>query len=363
MAGSQRQLWYLLKSLDRSRFTPVVVFSEAPVFYDRPRGDIELAVMPLRPWRKLRHFAGRYVDAHRLLRFAKDHRVDLIHCSYQWHYPYALYVCKRLGIPVIQHIRRPGKESDARRYQYHKAQAVIAISARTEKQLCTNKALVGKVVRIDDAVDLETFRYVAGDVLRREYSIDGGAVFGLVGRIKPGKRQLAFLEAGADMLRRGHNACFFLIGPVEDEDYHNEIKRFIDANKMNHRVFMTGQREVMPAVLSSLDVLVTLSGGSVMFEAMACGKPVISAGFTRPQDAVHVRNGETGIVIESKETAPLVDAMLQLADNKPIRDKLATAAQSWAIVHLGCDSMSEKTQRVYDAIVDDTETKQGGESV
>ncbi len=52
----------------------------------------------------------------------------------------------------------------------------------------------------------------------------------------------------------------------------------------------------MPDVLNSLDVLVSLSGGSVMYEAMSCGLCVVSAGFTKPGESIHLRNGETGIV-------------------------------------------------------------------
>ena len=107
----------------------------------------------------------------------------------------------------------------------------------------------------------------------------------------------------------------------------------------------------MTEVLSSLDVLVSLSGGSVMFEAMACGRTVISAGFTRKEDAVHLRDGETGILLSALETKTLVNAMVNAAENAQLRQRLGANAESWVKSHLSVETLVKKTQQLYERLL------------
>ena len=107
----------------------------------------------------------------------------------------------------------------------------------------------------------------------------------------------------------------------------------------------------MPKVLTSVDILVSLSGGSVMFEAMACGKPVISAGFSAQQDAVHIQNGRTGILVSSQHPSVLADALTQLIQNPNLRTRIGQHARKWAEKNLSHIKMAEKTQNLYDRIL------------
>ncbi|MCX5637167.1 MAG: glycosyltransferase family 4 protein [Planctomycetota bacterium] len=79
---------------------------------------------------------------------------------------------------------------------------------------------------------------------------------------------------------------------------------------MSHPIVRTGRRDDIPQVLCSLDILVSLSGGSVMFEAMSCGKAVISAGFSTKEDSVHIQDGRTGLLVSSGYPSDLARAMV-----------------------------------------------------
>ena len=139
-----------------------------------------------------------------------------------------------------------------------------------------------------------------------------------------------------------------MVGKVHCQEYHRQVVDFIRANDLGDRVVLTGERNDMAHVLNSLDMLVSLSGGSVMFEAMSCAKPVLSAGFSTKENSVHIQDGKTGLLVTSKKTGDLIDAMLRLMDNADLRRYLGRQARKWAEDNFSHLNMAIKTQALYD---------------
>ena len=299
--------------------------------------------MRLRPWRKFLNLATRYLDAYHLLRMARRHRIDLIHCSYQWLLPYALFVGERLGVSVVTHVRRPNNLQE----KLHKCAAVIAVSSRIKRELEAIPGLAHKVHLVHDAVDIFPFMQGEKDSLREELHLGDEILFGLVGRVYKTKRQLDFVRAAEQLLRRHDHVHFVLVGRADDQSYWRQVQDYIEANGLIHRVHLLGHRDNMPEVIRSLDVLVSLSGGSVMYEAMAAGKTVISSGFTKPENSMHVIDNLTGLVSESKALENLVALMERALQDESLRERLGANAQTWAESHLSTDTLVKRTAAVY----------------
>lgn len=346
MSGSERQLALLIDALDRRLYDPVVVETSASTLRDSDRQQIELL-----PWRKLRNVFARYRCAKRLLDYAREQRVNLIHCSYQWLMPYAIYLSRKMSIPLVLHVRRPGSSAaKAVRHGFTSADAIIAISARIERELRQSSRLRDKVRRIDDAVAPEFFDPPAKTPQSQSCSDDTTVVFGMAGRIEPNKHQLAFLRAAHALKQKGVRARFEIIGPVDDPIYHRELQDYITRAQLGSCASLVGERQDMASALHSIDVLVSLAGGSVMYEAMACGKPVLSAGLTHPRNAVHVRNGETGLVIDSRAPDDVARACEQLLDRR-MRQHLGQNARLWAETHFASKVLARKTEEVYNTVL------------
>ena len=175
---------------------------------------------------------------------------------------------------------------------------------------------------------------------------------GIVGRIDPFKRQLDFLNAAEQIVRNStKNVAFFLIGETHSESYFRKTREFTAKHQLDKYVFFTGRRDDMPQILSSLDILVSLSGGSVMFEAMACGRPVVSAGFSTKENSVHIQDGITGLLISSEKTPDLAEAMMRLINSAELRNKIGRNARSWAESRLSHTDMVAKTQQLYQKLL------------
>ena len=62
---------------------------------------------------------------------------------------------------------------------------------------------------------------------------------------------------------------------LEHRAYEQEVRQLVAKHQLQEIVHFAGHRTDMPKAMLALDLLVTLSAGSVIAEAMAAGKPVI----------------------------------------------------------------------------------------
>jgi glycosyltransferase involved in cell wall biosynthesis len=355
IGGSQRQLFHVLSNLDRSRYEPIVVCRNDGASAEQLReADIQTEIMPLRPWRSFPKGLWRYADARRLARFALEQEVSLIHSSDLWLSQYLTSAARRISVPSVLHVRAPISPACVIKHGCHAVDALIAISRRVRNDLLSGGVPDEKIAVINDSVDIDRFRPrdTEPNILRGQYPQTRGLLIGLIGRIEPFKRQLDFLKAAAHILRdSARPATFFLVGKVHCQEYHRKVVDFILDHSLGDRVILTGQRDDMPQVLGSLDILVSLSGGSVMFEAMSCGTPVLSAGFTTKADSVHVQDGKTGLLVTSRSTEDLVMAIQRLMDNAEFRQRLGRQARKWAEDNFSHVSMAVKTQMLYNRLL------------
>ncbi len=354
IGGSQKQLEYLVEDMQQD-FDPVVVCtSKGPFVEGLQAKGIAARAMPLRPWRKLSNMLVRYLDARRLLRFARANQIALIHGSDLWLSGYLLRTARKLGVPAVLHVRTPVTPQQVRKHRFAEATAIVAISRRVRRNLIEAGIAAQRITLIDDAIDLEIFRPGPpnNNVLRREFPHGGRFQIGLVGHIRPAKKQLEFLLAIKHFCRTTScDATFFIIGEVHSQTYLAELYQFVKTHNLEDRVIFTGNRQDMPEVLNALDVLVSLSGGSVMFEGMACGKCVVSAGFTSREDAVHLRDGETGILLDSQQPEMLSTTLQTLIENPHIREHLGQRARQWVEEKLSRHQMAAAVQQLYAALL------------
>lgn len=354
--GSQRQLHHVIQNLDRSRYEPIVVCREAGQFAQLlGRSGVETRVIALHAWRKFPQGVWRYSDARQLAELARSRQVALIHSSDLWLSGYLWHVARSLSIPSILHVRSPEPPQHLRKHRCDRATAVIAISARVKNNLLEAGVTDEKITTIYDAANLEQFHSgrAGSNVLRRDFPEARGTLVGIVGRIQQFKRQLEFLRAAHCLVRSRHSdVTFFVIGETQNADYGRRVQQFAAETGLTGRVIFTGRREDMPEVLASLDVLVTLSGGSVMIEAMASGTPVISAGFTPPSESTIVCNGQTGLLISPGRESELDAAVGRLVDDPALRRRMGRAARRHAKARYSHLELAAATQRLYDHLLD-----------
>jgi len=107
------------------------------------------------------------------------------------------------------------------------------------------------------------------------------------------------------------------------------VERALSSHPMMKDLVFLGRisRERMKSELEKCDlfVLPTVAEGSaeVVYQAMAAGVPVI----TTPAAGSVIRHGVDGWIVPESNAEALLEAVLQLCDDRPLRDSLAAAAR------------------------------------
>lgn len=356
IGGGERQLYLLVTALDKIRYHPLVVCPDDGPFADQLRhAGIATTILPLPAWRKARSFGFRSAAAHQLIQLAKQHSIGLIHTSDSWFNPYALKVSSALEVPSVSHVRTPIRPDQVRKYRFKEISSIITISERFNPPLLEAGVPSERLTFIHDAVDLDRFNVesVTANVLRREFGAADALLIGLVGRIEPFKKQVEFLKAAEILLKSRQDVRFFLIGGVQSDSYFQQVKRLIGDKGLEAYVLHTGARDDMPEVLADLDILVTLSGGSIVFEAMACRLPVIFVENAPPYDLSRemAKAEKTGFLVQHEDSETLVEAMMRLIDNSAFRKRMGQAGRRWAEQKFSHHQMTRRTEAIYDQLL------------
>jgi len=351
MDGLQRQLLYLAAGLDRRAFSPTVILSEESALQAAfAAAGVEHAIRRMSPWRSALRVPGRIADSLRLTRLARRMRARLVDAQDVWRAGYALFVAKRLSLPTVVHVRGPLSARDIAKHRLDRVDALIPIARRYADDLVGAGIDPQRIEVIDDAVDVGMFTPERAEpgFLKRRFGIGDGIKVGIVGRITPFKRIIEFVEAVAALPGEARRqARFVIIGAWNEPEYREAVEALVARLGLGEEVIFVGRVEdEIPAVLADLDLLVTFSGGSVMFEAMAMETPVLSVR-TDPRHSEHSRHGETAWCVTTDTTAEASAALARLIGDGDLRRRLARGGFSHVREYLSVDAMVAKTERLY----------------
>jgi glycosyltransferase involved in cell wall biosynthesis len=351
IGGGETQLIWLLKNLDRSVFSPIVICPNSGEFSDLLKSlDIPVHICYLPGWRKAISFK-RFASS-RLVKTLSKYHIDLVHASDLWFNYYALQVGRYFGIPAITHVRNHITPQNAHKYLFNQFDKIIAISERIKDNLIKGGINLEKIEYISDGVDLAEFQpnYSENNVLRRDYQLHDRLI-GLVGRIEPFKRQKDFMPIVAEVIKKRQDVSFLLIGDIlrKHDKYLRETIQAVRKYAIYNYVVFTGYRRDMPDVLNSLDILVTLSGGSVIMEARACEIPVIMADKSRQVNLI--KDDGTGVLNVPDNISDLSEAILHLLDDEDLRIKMGDSGRKRVENLYDVRKTSEWTQQIYKSVL------------
>ncbi len=347
IGGGENQLFWLLKYLNRDMFNPIIICPNSGEFSELLKTlNIPILTCYLPGWRKIISFKD--FASLRLLKTISKYHIDLVHTSDLWYNYYALQVGELLKIPTITHVRNIISPQNVHKYLFGRFSKIIAISERIRNNLIEGGIDPEKIQFITDAVDLNEFKpnHNGINVLRRDFQLNDKLI-GFVGRIEPFKRQKDLMPIIAEVVKKRKDVSFLLIGDTlrKHDKYLRETIEAIRKYGIYRYVVWTGYRRDMPAVLNSLDILVTLSGGSITMEARACAKPVIMSDKTK--EVSLLQDDETGMIKVPDNVSALSEAILRLLDDDQLRSEIGKSGRRRAENFYDVRKTSEYTQQIY----------------
>lgn len=359
--GAERQLFYLVTNLDRSRYQPTVVCPDNGVLPNQLRtAGIDTVIHPLPAWRKWKYLFHRYSAASRLALLARQRQVQLIHVSDSWHNPYSIRVARQWGIPIISHVKAPIRPDQVVKYGFHDMSAIISISEQFTPPFLEAGIPLDKINVVVNCVDLDAFEStgVKQNTLRGEFPLRR-FVIGMVSRIEPFKRQKEFVKIASHVLKAYQDVSFLIIGGTQPNPehlaYERELRQLISELNLADYVTCTSHREDIPAVMQGLDLLVTLSAGSVIPEAMAAGKPVIATPVGSSTDMIE--DGTTGWIVPPVPIEGIAAKIVQVITNASHCAQMGSAARAHAEEHFSIAKHVEQVQAIYDRLIQKPSTR------
>ena len=224
---------------------------------------------------------------------------------------------------------------------------IISISPYVRERL--RGIAKGVIHDIENPVDEACFM-----IQRRE---EPGRIFSAA-VINARKNPLGLIQAVA-VLPTGIARELRLAGPVIEDSYGRQLKKYIQDSNLTERVLLLGS---MPAlelreelVKASVFALVSFEEGAPMgiAEAMAAGVPILTS--NRCGMPYMVRHGETGFLVNPEDPANISRHLSVLLSNDSLRNQMGLAARAFAENHFHPKRVAEKTLMVYQQAIHEWE--------
>lgn len=341
--GLERQLCYLLQSMERERYRPAVAvwrFREDDVYvehlkqmripvYSPPPGATGLG--------KLRWLRGLVKQLH----------PEVIH-SYSFYTNFsAWWATYGSGAVSVGSVR-----SDFKRARSDSGSLLGRLSARWPRSQIFNSATAAQNTRGDRNLLLPRQVFVVRnglDLLEFKNSPlpNGNCVMvAAIGSLAPVKRWDRLLTAAAQLK---HERLNFLVRIAGDGPLRESLERQVHALGIRDSVEFIGRRRDIPALLSGAAILAHTSESegcpNVVMEAMACGRPVVATdvGDTR----YLVENGKTGFIVGNWDDKEFARSLATLVSNRELCVQMGAAGRVKAERDFSLDRLVGETLSAY----------------
>ncbi len=345
LGGGEISLLDLAATLDRSRWTPIVVTPSEGEVATRCRAvGLAPSIVPLPTvrcptWQALRSVAT-------LRRLCRKTGARLLHANGSRAMIFAALAGALRPCPVIWHVRVADREPFLDRLLARCAAVIVVNSEAVRRRFAWTTH--PKVRVVYNGVDLA--RYTP-----REPSSEARAAWGVpaaaplvmsVGRFVAYKGYHDLIDAAAVMHRDRPDAHWVLVG---DGELKSALTAQAAERGLEKHVHVIGWRDDVPELLSHCDLFVLPSHGEhfgrVVIEAMAMAKPVVATAAGGVPEIV--QDGETGLLVAPADPAALSRAMSKLVHDRAMAQRMGRAGRRRVEERFTLEGHVREMERIY----------------
>ena len=165
------------------------------------------------------------------------------------------------------------------------------------------------------------------------------------------------VECARLALRSNPELLFVLMGDGNQRPYLEALaSRYALPNL---RLLPMQPPELYPSILAAADILLVNQQASVIGMSLpskltsyfAVGRPVVAAVGATSEAAREVEASGGGLIVAPDQPRALLDALLALANDGPLRERIGACARAWSISALSKDSALEGYNALLDAVL------------
>jgi glycosyltransferase involved in cell wall biosynthesis len=343
LGGLERQLFYLIRSMDRGRYEPAVaVWRHSPNdHYIQEISALGVSVMPLG------NHLSRSAKLRVLRSLVSSVRPEVIH-SYTFYTNFAAWWAARgtAAIPIgsirnnfTLDRRETGEVLGRLCGRWPPAHICNSWAAEQTAKHSRTIFRPRRIHVITNGVDLD--RFSPQDHPQRGYILAVGSLF-------PRKRWDRLIQAVALLASNGicPEVMHVGSGPLR-----GELEAMTKSLHVGHLIRFLGARQDIAALLSDAAFLVHTAEDegcpNVVLEAMACGRAVVA---TDAGDVPHlIDDGKTGFVVPREDEAALTNRITTLLTDRELCRRMGEAGRIKAEQAFGLDRLRSETFAAYQA--------------
>jgi glycosyltransferase involved in cell wall biosynthesis len=348
--GAERQLYELVKGINRKSFEPMVICLTQGGYWSKEIQKLNIQVIELQR-RKKREFTRLF----KLIRLLKVTKPDIVH-TYLFSansYGRVAAIIARVSIIIASERSAVEKGMDTNRLRLYIdkllskfTDAIICNSHKASYNLIENYSYnSNKVFTICNGISAPPF---VDDVESKVNKKSKTKIIGIIGSLYYHKNHKLFLDMVRIILDTydNKNIKFLIIGagPLKDE-----LERYSKELDIAEYVQFKGMRHDTIELLHSMDIFILTSlyegMSNAIMEAMASKLPCVVTGVGGNSELVE--DGKTGYVLPQNDSLLLSSKVIDLIKNEDLATKMGLAGYDKINKEFSITNMVKKTEEVY----------------
>lgn len=283
-----------------------------------------------------------YIVEREILNEARERKIALVHAQTPGDLPLADSIARALKAPLTVTVHDYLAPRESFRFHPRHGGRVIAVSPSVKADLVKRSGIAADAVKvIHSGVEIPP-----EDAITASLTAPHMLVVGTVGPLEPQKGQSYFLQAAKIILELGWDVEFIVAGFGPEE---TRLRRLMRELGIAGRVTFVTYAQPFAEVLAAIDVFVLPSLqqglGTVMFEAMSQGKPVVATRVGGLSDVLD--DGETARLVPPADARQLANAIIELLSNPKRARELAARGRALVAQNFNVEQMVRNTAAVY----------------
>jgi glycosyltransferase involved in cell wall biosynthesis len=172
-----------------------------------------------------------------------------------------------------------------------------------------------------------------------------------VANIRPQKDHMNLLSAFMKVIKTEPRAHLILVGDAPDFELLNEIKQFVDSNRLSESISLLGKRQDVHGIMRGCEIGVLSSKSEglpvALLEYGLAGLAVVATDVGQCSEILD--NGEAGILIPSQESDFLANGLISLLSNPEQRSSLARNLQRRVQEEFSESAFMDRLEGVYES--------------
>ena len=281
-----------------------------------------------------------------LSRRLRARKVQIVHSFDFYSNVLGVPAARMAGVPVVIASQRdlgnlrPPLQQRLQRAMLSLATHVLVNSRAIADRLAGSRAArSGRLSVIHNGVDLSRFGPAPGPVRK-----EPGITVTVLANLRPEKGILQMVEAAAALRRAAPEVRVDIWG---EGPLRTEVEARMQSLALADCVRLRGSTRTPEDVLRRSDIFVLPSlseaSSNVLLEAMATGLPVVATRIGGTPALV----GDAAVLVPPGDPAALAAALVDLARNPDLVNRLGAAARARALAEFGMDRMLERVDALY----------------